>query len=251
MRLRVGQPVRSTALTVRRPPFVLARFSRSVSPAAAQQEADGNGRVARDSGEPGGGGIMRLTLAVDEGSLGPSPLGEGEPFPPDDRVVTAPRRTIEAIYRAQAPRLLRFFARRSGSAEAEDLVNESFARLAAAPAVRCGDVDNVDAYLQQVASNALRNRARAAFHRSIVDLDIQTAPDKVDPVALLEARDTLARLQLALDKLPPKTRAIFMAHRLDGATYAELAETHGLSVKGVEWHMSKAIAHVHRVAGRR
>ena len=61
----------------------------------------------------------------------------------------------------------------------------------------------------------------------------------------------LRRMEAALARLSPKTRAIFVAHRLDGATYADLAERHGLSVKGVEWHMSKAIALLHRAAGKR
>ena len=47
-------------------------------------------------------------------------------------------------------------------------------------------------------------------------------------------------------KLRPITREIFMAHRLDGLSYAEIADRTGLSVKGVEKHMSKAIAQVTR-----
>lgn len=195
---------------------------------------------------------MRLTLVIDEPCAGgASPLSDGDPLPPTHDRVVSPR-GFDALYRAQAPRLLRFFARRSGNDEPEDLVNDSFARLIDAPAVRAGIVENPEGYLQEIAKNALRNRARAAFHRSIVDLDpdIGCAPDPHDPMAALEARDMLTRMQAALSKLSPKTRAIFVAHRLDGATYSELAESHGLSVKGVEWHMSKAIAHLHKVAGK-
>ena len=195
---------------------------------------------------------MRLTLAIDDhGAGGPSRLAEGDPLPPIDRVSDAPRRRLEALYRAQQPRLLRFFLRRFAHSEAEDLVNDSFVRLIAAPAVRDETVENPEGYLAEVAKNVLRNRARAAFHRSIVDLDLDadTTHDGTDPIASLEARDMLARMRAALAKLPPKTSAIFMAHRLEGATYAELAKAYGLSVKGVEWHMSKALAYLHRVAG--
>lgn len=194
---------------------------------------------------------MRLTLAIDDG--GRARLGEGDPLPPEDRVTAAPHRAFDALYRTQAPRLLRLFGRSSVRADAEDLLNDSFVRFLAAPAVAEESVDNPEAYLNEVARNTLRNRARAAFHRSVVDLDLDEASvrDTVDPVAALEARDMLARLQAAAAKLPAKTRSIFMAHRLDGVTYAELARTHGLSVKGIEWHMSKAIAHLHRAAGKR
>jgi RNA polymerase sigma-70 factor (ECF subfamily) len=37
-----------------------------------------------------------------------------------------------------------------------------------------------------------------------------------------------------------------MAHRLDGLSYAEIAARTGLSIKGVEKHMCKAIAQLDR-----
>lgn len=194
---------------------------------------------------------MKLLLD-DAGAGSASRLSAADPLPPEDRAVQATRRTIDALYRARAPRLLRFFARRWDRSETDDLVSESFVRFTAAAVVQDG-IANPDGYLQEVAKNVLRNRARAAFHRSIVDLDvdIEETPAATDPVAMLEARDMLARVQAALERLPSKTRSIFVAHRLDGATYAELADLHGLSVKGVEWHMSKAIAEIHRVARKK
>lgn len=184
------------------------------------------------------------------GRFAPLPIGDGDPLPPEDRAVDRVP-MLDRLYRAQAPRLLRFFRRGPDFCEAEDLLNESFLRLIASPAVRENVVDNPEGYLTEIAKNALRNRARAAFHRSVLDLDSAPTHDGTDPIAALEARDMLARLQASLDRMPSKTRAIFMAHRLEGATYVELAEAHGLSVKGVEWHMSKAIAQLHRVAGTR
>lgn len=132
------------------------------------------------------------------------------------------------------------------------MVNDAFVRFARTEAVNTGKVGDPEAFLQQVAKNVLRDRARAAFHRSVVDIDPDDRPSGgADPVANLEARDMLGRMQRTLDRLPPKTRAIFMAHRLEGATYAELANKYGLSVKGIEWHMSNAIALLHRAAGSR
>lgn len=68
-----------------------------------------------------------------------------------------------------------------------------------------------------------------------------------DMVAMLEARDLLNRIQNALMRLSPKTRDIFLAHRVDGLSYNEIAKRTGLSLKGVEWHMTKAISHLDRV----
>ena len=194
---------------------------------------------------------MKLTFDPLAASATPV-LGDGDPLSPDDRVADrAPM--LERLYRAQSPRLLRFFARRLSDQDANDLVNDAFVRFARTRAVNNGDVEDPEAFLQQVAKNVLRDRARAAFHRAVVDIDPddRSARGGSDPVAALEARDMLGRMQRALDRLPAKTRAIFMAHRLDGATYAELADRYGLSVKGIEWHMSNAIARLHRAAGDR
>jgi RNA polymerase sigma factor (sigma-70 family) len=180
------------------------------------------------------------------------PLDEGEPLPPADRTVDR-RPLLDRLYRAQAPRLRRFFSRRTSPQDANDLVNESFLRLANAPVAERGGVEREEAYLQQIANNVLRNRARAAFHRTTASLD----PDDelphptADLTTLIETRDELARLEEVLQRLNPKTREIFLAHRIDGATYAEIAGRLGLSVKGVEWHMSKAIALLHRAVARR
>ena len=48
-------------------------------------------------------------------------------------------------------------------------------------------------------------------------------------------------------RLRPKTREVFMAHRMEGLTYAEIAERTGLSVKGVEKQMSKALVQLDRM----
>lgn len=197
---------------------------------------------------------MRITFNADDD--GAVRLAEGDPIPPDDRasVHTAiSRTTLEALYRAQAPRLLRFFSRRADRQDVGDLVQESFVRFAGATTSPDNAPDHPEAYLSQIATNLLRNRARAAYQQSIsrhVSTDDILLPAN-DAIASIEARDMLNRLDAAMAKLSPKTREIFMAHRLDGLTYKLIGEKTGLSVKGVEWHMSKAIAHIARVLGKR
>jgi len=66
----------------------------------------------------------------------------------------------------------------------------------------------------------------------------------------MEQRDTLRRIERAVEKLKPRTREIFLAHRVDGLSYAEIAERTGLSIKGVEKQMSKAIAKIDRMLDR-
>ena len=56
----------------------------------------------------------------------------------------------------------------------------------------------------------------------------------------------MARLEQAVARLKPLTREIFLAQRVDGYTYPEIAKETGLSVKGVEKQMSKAIKQLRR-----
>lgn len=178
-------------------------------------------------------------------------LSEDDPLPPEDRVLR-PIEQLDQIYRSQAPKLLRYFSRRTNPQDANDLVHDSFARFAQRAAENGDDIESPQAYLGTVAANLLRDRAKSALQRSLARTIPFDEAELVghDPMISLEARDQLARLQAALARLSPKTRAIFLAHRVDGLSYKQIAERYGLSVKGVEWHMGKAIDHLDRAVKR-
>jgi RNA polymerase sigma-70 factor (ECF subfamily) len=53
--------------------------------------------------------------------------------------------------------------------------------------------------------------------------------------------DLRRRLEEAVASMPRVQREIFLAHRLDAMSYAEIATRTGLSVRQVERHMAKAI----------
>lgn len=175
-------------------------------------------------------------------------LSEDDPIPPEDPAVTAPGLALDDLYRSEGPKLLRFFRRRIGEQDSQDLLQESFARLAKAEEGRDQAIVRPEAFLNRIASNMLKNRALSAYERAkgnsmpVEDADL-SAPDLL---RALEARDMIHRVQTALMRLSPKTRDIFLAHRVDGLSYEEIAQRVGLSKKGVDWHMTKAIAHLNR-----
>lgn len=161
---------------------------------------------------------------------------------------------IERLFRSEAPRLLRFLTRRTAEREeAADMLQESFLRLLRMAKARAVP-DSPEAYLQRIASNLLRDRAkqRAARAEHLFEpLDEETTPDPgPDPTGRLQAQDMLGLYESALLKLTPRTREIFLLHRRDGFTYAQIAAKMSLSVSGVEKHMMKAIAHLDRILGR-
>lgn len=53
--------------------------------------------------------------------------------------------------------------------------------------------------------------------------------------------DLLHRLEDAAAAMPRKQREIFLAHRLDDMSYAEISHRTGLSVRQVERQMARAI----------
>ncbi len=161
---------------------------------------------------------------------------------------------IEGLFRSQAPRLLRFLSRRTARPDdAADILQEAFLRLTGLLA-RGPQPDRPEAYLQQIVSNLLRDGSRRRASRSEAlhgPLDAQPIVDPAPgPADHVEARQMLFAYEACLLKLKPKTRLIFLLHRRDGLTYAQIAVAAEMSVSGVEKHMMKAIAHIDRELGQ-
>lgn len=156
---------------------------------------------------------------------------------------------VEQTYRGEARGLARALRRRTASAEdALDLVQDAFVRLLALGPKRLAELERGRpvAYLARTATNLVRDRVkqdrrRAAQHHLPADDVVLVG---LDLARQLDARDDLRRLEAVMLSLRPRTRAIYMAHRVEGLSYAEIAERYGMSVKGVEKQMSRALAAV-------
>jgi RNA polymerase sigma-70 factor (ECF subfamily) len=68
-------------------------------------------------------------------------------------------------------------------------------------------------------------------------LDTSPMPDE-----LLAADECLERMRAALDAASRRTRDILFMHRLDGLSYAQIAQQTGLSISSIEKHMASALA---------
>lgn len=187
------------------------------------------------------------------GAVRAGALLEGDPLSAEDRLAGgADEAFLAELYRSESPKLVRILSRRtSTSDDAQDLVQDVFFRFARMrrtwPAL-----ERPQAYLRRIAANLLKDRSKADFRHSValhVVADEESLPG-LDQHELLESRDMLRRLEAAMMRLRPKTREIFMAHRIDGLTYAEIAERTGLTVKGVETQMSRALVQLDRMLNR-
>lgn len=179
----------------------------------------------------------------------PDPVDEADPLPPLDDEILSPLGTLETLYRRNAARLRRMFKRRAGSDDADDLLHDAFVRIASISSAT--PIAKPDAYLSTVAVNLLRDRARAAARQA---LEFHAPVDETNIIDLglhrtLEDRDQLARLEVALERLHPRRRQIFLLHRMEHKTYADIAIEVGMSVKGVKTQMAKALFQLRRDVG--
>lgn len=155
--------------------------------------------------------------------------------------------TLHARYRAP---LLAFFHRRARSlAEAEDLTQEVFVRLARRPDTTQATSDG---FIFTIAANLLRDNARRSITHardSHVPLEGHqdfhlTLTDSIEPERILLSRDVLARVVNILERLNPRTRDIFLLFRLEGVKQRDIAQLFGISVSAVEKHIAKALGHI-------
>jgi RNA polymerase sigma factor (sigma-70 family) len=178
---------------------------------------------------------------------------DGDPLLPEDPPACRDDEALLAeLYRSESPKLVRILSRRMRNGDdAQDLVQDVFFRFARLRRP-WPSLERPQAYLRRIAINLLKDRGKAELRHSaalhvVVDEEALPGPSQE---RLLESRDMLRRLEAAMMRLRPKTREIFMAHRIHGMTYAEIAERTGLSVKGVESQMSRALAQLDRMLNR-
>jgi RNA polymerase sigma factor (sigma-70 family) len=124
--------------------------------------------------------------------------------------------------------------------DAEDLMQEAWVRLA------CYELDQPvhkpEAFLMRAALNLSIDvhRQRQSHGEEVMLEDVVLIDATPSAEAVLLGKERVARLGVCLGRLSEKTRDIFLAHRVDGLSYTEIARSHGISVNAVERHVSKA-----------
>lgn len=157
---------------------------------------------------------------------------------------TDPTEDLSHLHRAYRPALMAFFLRRLGNhAEAEDMTQEVFVRIAMSEQVQ---MRQADAYIFQVAANLLRDRARRNQVRSDYAAGLRAvddaAVDPLDPHRVATGREALSLLLEGLSELPERSRQIFLLYRYEKIDQRTIAESFGISVSAVEKHIHRAMA---------
>lgn len=151
---------------------------------------------------------------------------------------------LDAVYRVEAPRLIRVLKRRIWAEdERHDIVQEAFARLAETKSAAASL--NPAAYLQGIVRHLLADRSRRWFRtQSLETAQIRTCDEPLSPDAAAEINQMRERYRAAVDQLPPKTREVYVLHRVEDLAYKQIAERCGISVRTVEWHVAQAIMRI-------
>ena len=131
-----------------------------------------------------------------------------------------------------------FFLRRlRNHAEAEDMTQEVFVRLATADR---GAMQSAEAYIFRVAANMLSDRGRRekvrADYRAAIWAEDPIGVDPLDPARVADAREDVAAVVGALKTLPERTRAIFILYRLENMDKRAIAEALGISISAIDKH---------------
>lgn len=151
--------------------------------------------------------------------------------------------SFDEFYRFENRQLFHFFRRRVGREEAFDLTQEAFTRMLRTGAFE--RVENPRAYLFRAARNLVIERARRARRRESGLFpfdDERDSPTVPEQTLAMEASDLRRGLRRAILAMPPRTRRIFLMHRLRRQTYREIAEEIGIREQGVEYHMMRGLA---------
>lgn len=152
---------------------------------------------------------------------------------------------LEAIFLENRDKLLRFLVAHGAGDAAEDLLQDLWMRLTAAPA---GPIGQPLAYLYRAANNLMVDRHRARFTTERRDRDwVEAAggshPGVSDAPAgdrTLIARDQLRKAEEALAALGSRVETAFRRHRIDGISQRQIATELGVSLSTVESDLRRA-----------
>lgn len=137
--------------------------------------------------------------------------------------------------------LYNFMYYRSGDADhSSDYVQEAFVKVFE----NCSKIDFTKAksYLFTTANNLFLNVIK---HEKVKLSYAKANPSEdsfsEDPEFLMQEKQYMQQLELAIADLTPAQREVFLMNRIDGKKYREIAEMLDISVKAVEKRMMGAL----------
>ncbi|PTN11711.1 RNA polymerase sigma factor [Nitrosomonas aestuarii] len=163
-----------------------------------------------------------------------------------------PSLLLTNIYLRHVGELRAFLFRHVGCHEvAAELTQETFIRIMG---YQTGDpLHNIRAMLYRIAGNLAidyhRLQVKHSKHISIDELPEHEQPlnDASDPARIASARQTLEKLCVVIEALPPQCHRAFVLHKFDGYSHAQIAAKLGISRNAVEKLLIHALVRLRQV----
>ncbi len=156
----------------------------------------------------------------------------------DDQLVALFRAGNEEAYRVihdrYRPRLFAYTRQMFGGSrqDAEDALQDVFLRAYAA--LRANDRPiALRAWLYRVAHNRCIDQLRRPLPAPLDVFEVTRAPVS-DPLIEAERREDLQQLVKDVRRLPAQQRSVLLMRELEGLSYVELADAHGLSLPAIK-----------------
>ena len=141
------------------------------------------------------------------------------------------------VYRAYARKLT------GDAVEAEDLVQEAYAKVLAVPDWR--RLEQPERFVLTIIRNLAFERFRRAKVvgiRQIGVLEMEALPDPApDAHAVTSAREELLRVLEAVDRLPEQCRRVVTLRKMEGLSPGQIAVRLNLSISTVEKHLANGL----------
>jgi RNA polymerase sigma factor (sigma-70 family) len=159
-------------------------------------------------------------------------------------------RRLAEVFDRERRRLLAYIRRRVPSQiDAEDLLQDVFGELIEAYRLMT-PIAHAGAWMLRVARNRItdlfRREGRTPEQDSGLLLRDLIPSDEAGPEALLLRRVIIEEIEAALDELPENQRAVFIAHEIEGRTFADLAKETGMSINTLLSRKHYAVKHLRR-----
>jgi RNA polymerase sigma-70 factor (ECF subfamily) len=157
---------------------------------------------------------------------------------------------FQGVYAEFQPRIRRYLARLAGAAEADDLTQETFARVSQSLEGFRGDAA-LATWVYRIATNVARDRARTPGFR----MQARAAePRTLGALATSPAVELdIARGEMSgcvrdyVDRLPPAYRTVVLLSEVEELPDREIAEVLGISVEAAKIRLHRARARLRRM----
>ena len=163
----------------------------------------------------------------------PGPSGAVDPLEALDLLYRRHAKWLGAVIRSRFRHL---------ASDADDLVQETYLRIARYDSVEAGR--NPKALLHRIAVNLARDHMRRNVVRGglAVQLGVDEHSHRDRALSVAPEQEATIRLKQLVLALPATYRDVFVLSRFSGMNNADIARHFAISIKTVEWRLSRALA---------